>query len=676
MDPARYQRLRDLVHAVADTPAHERRARLHALTGGDVALVGEALALLDDRGVPTERLVAHAATPPGGRAGAALAPGTLLARYRLGAELGRGGMGVVYEGVDVASGAEVAVKVLLPELLAVPAVRERFLREARLGLAVAHEHVVRALDVGAATVDGHEVHFLVMERVRGRTLRRLLVELGTVPEALVREIGRQAAAGLASLHEAGIVHRDVKPDNLLLADDRRVRLADLGIAKVGGVDVTLTLEGQFLGSLQYAAPEQAAGADVGPPADLYALGVVLHELATGRPPFAGDDAVALLRAHADVVPPRANERHPAVSDFLAEVVATLLEKRPADRFPSAAALALTLAAGELSPWWTERRRTLRPRNAPLPVPAMPLVGRDRERDALLAAWRAAAAGQGAVVYVEGETGVGKSRLVDEVVRAAADRGARVLRTVFTPDGGAPSLRDALASALSETSPEVELVRRLGVPEPVAAGYAAHLRRRSVPAGAEPISAAAAGLLAVRLLRSLTDDGPVLWVVEDLQLASADALRRIPALARAADGHPLLFVVTARPGAEPATVVSLSLLPSFARVDLGRLDEAAVCALVTAWVGDAVVGERLARVVGPRADGVALFVVEMLRDLERRGLLTRGPSGAALGAGALLTVGPPRALRDLLRTRLSAVAPADRAWLRRYLEALRAAAGPR
>jgi len=164
---------------------------------------------------------------------------------------------------------------------------------------------------------------------------------------------------------------------------------------------------------------------------------------------------------------------------------------------------------------------------------------------------------------------------------------------------------------------------------------------------------------VRLLRALTDDGPVLWVVEDLHLASADALRRVPALARAAAGHRLLFVVTARSGADPTTVIAMSRLPTFARIDLGRLDEAAVRALVTAWVGDAVVGERLARVVGPRADGVALFVVELLRDLERRGLLTRGPSGAALGAGALSNVGPPRALRDLLRTRLAAVAPADR-----------------
>lgn len=661
MDPARYQRLRELVHAVADTPLPQREARLRAMAAGDASLVRDALALLSDPGVATEHFVARA-TPVGDAPGLALAAGTVVGRYRVGAELGRGGMGVVYDAVDAGSGAEVALKVLQPGLLALASVRERFLREARLGLSIAHENVVRVLDLGEADVAGRALHYLVMERVRGRTLRRLLVEMGTVPEALVREIGRQAAAGLAALHEAGVVHRDVKPENVLLTDDRRVRITDLGVAKVGGVEVALTVEGQFVGSLQYAAPEQAAGGEVGPAADLYALGVVLHELATGAPPFPGDDAVALLRAHADVVPARANARNPAVSDFLAEVVATLLEKRPADRFASAAELARVLAGGEVAPWWTERRRTLRPRRAPLVAPATPLVGRDRERDALLAAWREAVDGRGRVVYVEGEAGIGKSRLVEEVVRAATERGALVLRTAFTPSGGAPSLRDALSSAISETSPEAELARRLEVPPLVAAAYAAHLRRRPVPAGSEPLSAAAAGLLAGRLLRSLTDDGPVLWVVEDLHHATADALRRVPVLARAAEAHRLLFVVTARPGADPATVVSLSLLPASDRLDLARLDDAAVRALVAAWVGDAVVGARLADVVAPRADGVALFVVEMLRDLERRGLLSRGPSGAALGAGALSSVGPPRALRDLLRTRLAAVAPADRAVL--------------
>lgn len=233
MDPARYQRLRDLVHAVAETPLPQREARLRALAAGDASLVRDALALLSDPGVRTEHFVARA-TPAGDASGLSPVVGTLVGRYRVGAELGRGGMGVVHEAVDVATGAEVALKLLLPALLAVPSVRERFLREARLGLAIAHENVVRALDVGEAEVGGRTVHYLVMERVRGRTLRRLLAEMGTVPEALVREIGRQAAAGLAALHEAGVVHRDVKPENVLLTDDRRVRIMDLGIAKVGG----------------------------------------------------------------------------------------------------------------------------------------------------------------------------------------------------------------------------------------------------------------------------------------------------------------------------------------------------------------------------------------------------------------------------------------------------------
>ena len=177
-----------------------------------------------------------------------------------------------------------------------------------------------------------------MEYVEGRTLRALLEDLGTVPEALVREIGRQVAEGLAAIHEAGVVHRDVKPENVLITDDHRVRIMDLGVARIQDASVALTQEGQFAGSLLYAAPEQLRRGTVGPAADLYALGVVLHELATGRNPFRAEDAAGVMRAHLEERPPTLTEVDPDLSPFLAEVVSTLLEKDPAKRFPSAADL--------------------------------------------------------------------------------------------------------------------------------------------------------------------------------------------------------------------------------------------------------------------------------------------------------------------------------------------------
>lgn len=671
MDPARYQRLRDLVHAVADLPAGARRARLLALVPDDPALADEALAWLDDRGVRTEHLGAGGggggatpggATPEGATADVVVPPGTRLGRYALGPEIGRGGMGIVFEGVDVETEAPVAVKVLLPHLLAVPSVRERFLREARLGRALAHEHVVRTLDVGHAEVGGRTLHWLVMERVRGRTLRRLLAEMGTVPEALVREIGRQAASGLAALHGAGVVHRDMKPENLLLTDDRRLRIMDLGVAKVLGADAGLTVEGQFVGSLHYAAPEQVAGADVGPAADLYALGTVLFELATGRPPFAGDDWVALLRAHAEVVPARLVDRVAGASEWLSELVATLLEKRPEDRFPSAEALAAAFEAGEAGPWWAARRRARPPRRPRLAVPAptTPLVGREREVGLLAEAWAAARAGRGGLVYVEGEAGVGKSRLVDELGARVAEEDAHVLRSGFGP--GAPGFRDAVAAALGGSTLEGELVRRLGVDGSAAASLAAWLRRTAPPAGTPSLGAGAADLLLGRLLRSLAADAPVLWVAEDLHAAGPDARRRAAVLARAAEGHRALLVVTTRPGGEPETGAALARLPGFAHLALARLDAVAVEALVGAVVGDTGVARRLARTIVSRADGVPLFVVELLRDLERRGVLVRAGGRMALADDGGADPAPPRPLADLVRARLAAVPPEDRAVL--------------
>jgi serine/threonine-protein kinase len=187
-----------------------------------------------------------------------------------------------------------------------------------------------------------------MEYVEGRTLREMAGE--HVGEERLRDLARQAAEGLAAIHAAGIVHRDLKPENILVDRDGALRIMDLGIAKPGDASVALTRPGQFLGSLPYAAPEQCAGGEAGPAADLYALGVVLFELATGGNPFRADTPSECLRAQIALVPPPVA----GVTPFLADVIATLLAKDPARRFPSARVLATALAKGEAGAWWTSR----------------------------------------------------------------------------------------------------------------------------------------------------------------------------------------------------------------------------------------------------------------------------------------------------------------------------------
>ena len=209
--------------------------------------------------------------------------GQQLGAYTLQSELGSGGMGNVFlaDGPD----GRVAIKVVHPHLLETPGFFKRFMQEAELGKRVRHENVVRTFDVDALMLDGVSHHFMVMEYVQGKNLRDLLIELGTVPESLLREIALQTTAGLCAIHKQGIVHRDLKPENILITDEHEIRIMDLGVAKLQEATMAITKEGQFAGSLLYAAPEQfQRNEEVGLAADLYSLGVLLYELATGETP--------------------------------------------------------------------------------------------------------------------------------------------------------------------------------------------------------------------------------------------------------------------------------------------------------------------------------------------------------------------------------------------------------
>jgi eukaryotic-like serine/threonine-protein kinase len=200
-------------------------------------------------------------------------------RYRVARVMGRGGMATVYLARDAMLDRQVAVKVLAEHLADDPAFVRRFRREASIAAGLAHPHIVELLDVG----DDRGRFFIVMEHVDGETLHDLLEREGPQPAARVAELGRQAASALAYAHEAGLVHRDVKPANLLLRRDGVLKVADFGIARLS--DATqITEVGTVLGTPRYVAPEQARGEAVGPAADVYSLGVVLYELLTGSLP--------------------------------------------------------------------------------------------------------------------------------------------------------------------------------------------------------------------------------------------------------------------------------------------------------------------------------------------------------------------------------------------------------
>ncbi|MET7569425.1 serine/threonine-protein kinase [Streptomyces sp. NPDC005492] len=282
----------------------------------------------------------------------------IAGRYRLSNAIGRGAMGEVWQAYDEIAGRPVAVK-LLHAQNSEPTAAARFRLEAQTAGRLNHPHVVGVLDFGEQ--EGRL--FLVMELVAGDSLSRVLAQAGTLPPEEVARIAAQSAAGLAAAHDQGIVHRDIKPGNLLLDAEGDLKIGDFGIAQFmndpGGA---LTATGQIVGTSLYIAPERALGQPAGPPSDVYSLGCVLYQLLIGRPPFHAGSAIAVLHHHLDTAPVPPRELGVSLPPAFENYLLGLLAKRPEDR-PTARQAAEWFAAGA----WRGRPEPL-PAAAPHPAP--------------------------------------------------------------------------------------------------------------------------------------------------------------------------------------------------------------------------------------------------------------------------------------------------------------------
>ncbi|MCU1352653.1 MAG: Serine/threonine-protein kinase PrkC, partial [Acidimicrobiales bacterium] len=262
----------------------------------------------------------------------------LSGRYALGAVLGGGGMGEVRAARDLRLGREVAIKLLRPDLARDPGVRRRFEHEARAAARLTHPHVVTVYDTGE---DQGEA-YLVMECLPGRTLADEMAA-GPLPPERVVAVGTAILGALTAAHELGIVHRDIKPSNVLVAADGSPKVADFGIAKTSeSSDHTGT--GLVVGTTAYLAPERLRGEPASSRSDTYSVGVVLYEALTGHRPYVGDTPAAVVHAVQSLEPVPAAELRPGVDPGLSATLARAMAKDPAERFPSAAALAGALAA--------------------------------------------------------------------------------------------------------------------------------------------------------------------------------------------------------------------------------------------------------------------------------------------------------------------------------------------
>lgn len=256
---------------------------------------------------------------------------TFGGRYELQSRIAIGGMGEVWQSIDLVIGRTVAIKILKDEYLGDPGFLERFRAEARHAALVNHEGIANVFDYGEE--DGSA--FLVMELVPGEALSTILEREHTLPADKVLDIVAQTAAALHAAHAAGLVHRDIKPGNLLITPEGRVKITDFGIARIAD-QVPLTATGQVMGTVQYLSPEQASGRSASPTTDIYSLGIVAYESLAGRRPFTGESQVAIAMAQINEQPPPLPD---TVSEPVRNLVISCLAKNPAERPASAAHLA-------------------------------------------------------------------------------------------------------------------------------------------------------------------------------------------------------------------------------------------------------------------------------------------------------------------------------------------------
>jgi tetratricopeptide (TPR) repeat protein/predicted Ser/Thr protein kinase len=476
--------------------------------------------------------------------------GQVLSHYHILEPLGGGGMGVVYKAQDTRLGRSVALKFLPQEYARDPQRLERFQREARTASALNHPHICTIYDI-----DEHEGQpFLVMELIEGQTLRSLAARRPSLPE-LVHLVGHVAKA-LAAAHAAGIMHRDIKPDNIMVRDDGYAKVVDFGLARpirtVGQLSETtaaeLTEPGTVLGTVRYMSPEQARAEAAEGASDLFSLGIVLYELVTGEHPFPADSPIGTLHAILSQPALRPSLRNPEVPAALEALILQMLEKDPRLR-PTALEVDATLA--ELTGKGTGS--LVGP--APIPLPRH-TVGRQNELAELQAGFESVVAGRGLFLCVTGEPGVGKTTVVEEFLAglAAAGRTCTVGRGRCSERlAGAEAylpLLEVLESLLHGIGGEaVARVMKVVAPNWYAQVVPHAAEDSSFARVLEYAKAASQERLKRELaavLQELSRLRPLLLFLDDLHWADASTVDLLAYIGSKCPALPLLMVLTYRP----------------------------------------------------------------------------------------------------------------------------------
>jgi tetratricopeptide (TPR) repeat protein len=577
-------------------------------------------------------------------------PAALNKRYELRAHLGEGGMGMVFEAFDRLAAQAVALKRLVfdPDLLdamsaAGTDLRLLLAREFALLATLRHPHIISVYDFG---FDADGQPYFTMDLLRAA--RPVLDYCADAPPEVAEALFVQMLQALSYLHRYGVLHRDLKPDNVLVTPDGVARLLDFGLATARDAR-GLSADDAGWGTLLYMSPERLDGAAPDERADLYAVGLIAYQMLTGHYPFAlsasTDELIDAIRAQPIDLDRAPLDQHPA----LRAVLARLLDKSAEARFPSAdAALAAYAEAGGV------RDTGETPAIRESFLQAARLIGRDAELRALTRALDALAEGEGSAWLIGGESGVGKSRLINELRILALVRGAVVLRAQATAEAGTSfrfwrdplrhlallvELDDFEAGVLKALIPDIDdLLGRPVADPPVINPKAAQDRL--------------AGVIEALFARY---DGPVLLLLEDLQWL-AEGLAIVARMSRLAPARRLLIVGTYRDDERPALPREL---PGMTPIRLSRLGRDAVGDLSASMLGEARGRDAdLVNFLMRQTEGNVFFLVETVR------ALAEGAGG--LGAVDTLTLSPDQiaaGVQSVIERRLKRIAGRDRTLLK-------------
>jgi len=595
---------------------------------------------------------------PGG--GPVDVPPQTVAGFEVLGELGRGGRTVTYR---VRRHTSIYAMKILQRRGEEESPHRAFCREAALLASVNDPGLVRVHEVG--TADGQP--YLIMDYVDGQSLTSVLAD-GRLPVVRIAQIGIDVARALGAAHRARLVHRDVKPANIMVSADGAARVIDFGLAvRPGDVDETTTA-----GTLLYCAPEQAGmlHRPVDGRADLYALGAVLYECATGQPPFSARDLGELMRLHATAAPPDPRLARPDLPPALAAVILRLLAKDPDDRYQSATGVAADLAriaAGETD-------FALGTADHAQPRQDHPLTGRDTELSALMRRWEAARGGpRGGVAVVEGAAGSGKTRLAREVAALVRGEGGLALTGECEPEQGMPlaplrrAVDDHLAAiaAMPPTQRAVELDRVRA-----AVGPGAALLRGLSPALDALLDAPGLPdedrhqqfpIAVASFLAALTDNGvgSVLHL-DDVHWLDDATLRVLSILSERLPDLPLLVLATGRDGPPSAAVMGRlrsTVGPTLdLTVALRPLRPEVIGGLVSSATGGLVVDDATATSLAARSDGNTFTLLQYLDAVLDAGLLRPDWGRWQLDTDHLNSV---RLADDLILRRLDGLDPDSR-----------------